>query len=189
MSTAYVLDEVEAPPPILDAEHYEIIDGERVETPRMGVYEGWIASILDHAMGPFARANELGRVAIEVMFALGEGTNKRRPDLAFVSYERWPRSTQVPRRAAWEVAPDLAVEVVIPSNTAAEIVRKKGEYFRAGVVAVWVIYPEEAEIHVWDSAIACRVLEMGDVLEGGTVLPGFRLAVAELFDVETEPAA
>ena len=186
MATASFPDEVEATPSILDKEHYEIIDGLRVETPWLNPSESLMAGLLSCSMASAARGT--GRVLMETTFVLGPNGNQRRPDVALVSYARWARSRRVPGGEAWEVIPDLAVEVVGPSNTASEIVGKKSEYFRAGVVAVWVIYPEQQEIHVWDSAIACRVLKIGDHLDGGAVLPSFRLAVAELFDVETEPA-
>ena len=152
----------------------------------MGVYEAWLANLILGRMLPASRG--VGRVMMETLFRLGADGNKRRPDVAFVSFDRWAKSRRVPSGEAWDVVPDLAIEVVSPSNKASEIVRKKGEYFRAGVVAVWVIYPEQQEIHVWDVAVSCRVLEIGDDLEGGAVLPGFRLSVTELFDVEAEAA-
>ena len=160
MSTVTEMME-EGPPPILDAEHYEIINGVIVETPRMGVYENWIAAILDHTLGPFARANGLGRVSTETMFNLEPGArNNRRPD--------------------------LAVEVVSPSNKAVEIVTKTEEYFRAGVRLVWVVFPEEQFVQVWDSSSSCRVVRVGQSLEGGDVVPGFQLSLAELFEDGTE---
>ena len=186
MSTVTEMME-EGPPPILDAEHYEIINGVIVETPRMGVYENWIAAILDHTLGPFARANGLGRVSTETMFNLEPGArNNRRPDLAFVSYDRWPRTRRVPKGASWDVVPDLAVEVVSPSNKAVEIVTKTEEYFRAGVRLVWVVFPEEQFVQVWDSSSSCRVVRVGQSLEGGDVVPGFQLSLAELFEDGTE---
>jgi Uma2 family endonuclease len=179
MSTLVEMIE-EGPPPILEAEHYEIINGVCVETPRMGVYETWIASFLFEKMIPIARG--LGRVVVEAMFNLDPEGNNRRPDLAFVSYNRWPRTRRVPKAAAWNVVPDLAVEVVSPSNRAAEIVTKTEEYFRAGVRLVWVIFPEEQLVQVWDSPSACRVVRVGQSLEGGEVIPGFQLSLAELFE-------
>ncbi len=182
-ATIELLDEREVvPPPILEPEHYEVIDGQVVETPRMGAAETWIASFLGQVMGPFARTNHLGRVVIETMFSLGEGRNKRRPDLAFVSYARWASDRRVPAGEAWDVVPDLAVEVICPSNTIGQMARKIREYFAAGVVNVWVVIPDTSEVQVWESPGLCRALHPGDEIDGGLILPGFRMAVTTLFE-------
>jgi Uma2 family endonuclease len=94
----------------------------------------------------------------------------------------------VPGGEAWEVVPDLAVEVVSPSNTAIEVVKKLGDYFRAGVRQVWVIYPVQQFIYVYTSLADIRVLQPGDDFDGGAVLPGFRLAVSTLFEDEAADA-
>lgn len=174
------------PPPILEPEHYEVIDGQIVQTPRMGAEETWIANVLAQALAPFATTNHLGRVAIEILFSLGEGRNKRRPDLAFVSYARWAKDRRVNKGEAWEVVPDLAVEVISPSNTMSEIARKTREYFAAGVVNVWVVIPETREVQVWESTSLCRAVSLGEDLEGGTILPGFRMPVAALFEEDQD---
>lgn len=177
-----LLDAPGLAPPILDPEHYEVIGGRIVETPRMGAEETWIANVLAQALAPFIRANRLGRVAVEMMFSLGEGRNKRRPDLAFVSYKRWARDLRVSKAEAWDVVPDLAIEVVSPSNTLSEMAIKVRDYFSAGVAAVWVVIPDTREIQVWESQQGCRALGAGEELDGGEVIPGFRMPVAALFD-------
>lgn len=107
----------------------------------------------------------------------------RRPDVAFVSRERWPTDRPVPRTAAWDVVPDIAIEVISPTNLSIDDIKKIDEYFRAGSRAVWVLYPgpEVAKIYVYASPTAVTILGLDDVLEGGAVLPGFRLPVRELF--------
>src|SRR5207244_2037726 len=108
-------------------------------------------------------------------------------DVAFVSDERWPRARRVPDDAAWDVVPDLAIEVVSPSNIANEVVAKVGEYFRAGVQRVWVVYPKQPLVYVYESPTAAiRVLRVGDELDGAPLLPGFRLPLATLFEGEAE---
>jgi Uma2 family endonuclease len=171
-------------------DHYEVVRGQRVEVPRMGAYESWLASALMKALLAQGRAEDAGRVVAEMLFLIDPADGlQRRPDLAFVSYERWPEARRVPRAAAWGVVPDLAVEVVSPSNSAAEVVEKLGEYFRAGVRLVWVVYPLQAEVHVWASPEGSRVRRRADVLDGGDVLPGFRLPLGELFDPEDDDPA
>ena len=172
--------------PILDDDSlYEVVGGLRVEKPPMGVYENGIASILIQVLGPFIRERRLGRMVSEMLFLIDSKTNlQRRPDLAFVSRDRWPLDRNLPRTGAWDLAPDLAIEVVSPSNKANQVVAKLREYFRAGVRSVWVIYPLEAQIHVWDSPAGSRVLNRTEVLDGGALLPGFQLPLAELFEPE-----
>jgi Uma2 family endonuclease len=71
--------------------HYEVVNGEVVELPPMGIYETWIASILHAHLHMFA-AKELGRAVMQPLFDFTKIVgNKRRPDVAFVSYQRWPR--------------------------------------------------------------------------------------------------
>src|SRR5206468_3707014 len=114
-----------------------------------------------------------GYVVIEMLFRLEPAQPlDRRPDLAYVSFQRWPQRV-IPAGNAWEVAPDLAVEVISPSNSATEVQEKIKEYFKYGVRLVWVIYPIPQLVHVYESLKEIRVLEVVDTLEGGTVLPGF----------------
>jgi Uma2 family endonuclease len=100
------------PPPVPDDSFYEIVDGQVVELPPMGVYECGIASFLVLTLGAFAKDRKLGRVVVETMFWLNRsGKLKRRPDLAFVSAERWPLTRGLHRAEAWDVIPDLAIEI------------------------------------------------------------------------------
>jgi Uma2 family endonuclease len=94
---------------------YEVVNGEIVEIAPMGVYEGWIASLLTAHLQNFV-ADKLGRVVTEVLFdfttTLGK---KRRPDLAFVSYARWPKEKLPPRTEAWDVVPNICIETRSPT--------------------------------------------------------------------------
>src|SRR5687768_2909739 len=101
---------------IEDIERYEVIDGRRVEREPMGAFETVLASWLCHLLNSFATGRNLGLAVSEVLFVLDAARQlKRRPDVAFVSYARWPTAV-VAREAAWDVVPDLAVEIVSPSN-------------------------------------------------------------------------
>jgi Uma2 family endonuclease len=111
---------------------------------------------------------------------------ERRPDVAFVSFERWARDRRVPRTRAWAVAPDLAIEIVSPTNTADEIAEKLKDYFQVGVRNVWVVYPRQSKVYVYTSPTAIRVLALGDELDGGDVLPGFRLPLHKIFEPSEE---
>lgn len=162
-------------------DRYEVVRGRYVELPPMGYFESGVASILAQYLGMFARERALGRVRVETLFRLKEDLELR-PDLAFVSHGRWPRRKRLPHVNACPVVPDLAVEVVSPSNTADEVQDKLHEYFSAGVLQVWVIYPRQHEVYVYTSPTDIRVLTLAQELDGGNVVPGFRLPLATLFE-------
>jgi Uma2 family endonuclease len=167
---------------------FEIVNGQRVELPPMGAFETWVASILAEFLASYAKAHRLGRVTVEMLFRIDRETDLQRwPDLALVSYDRWPRNQPVPRTPAWDVVPDLAVEVVSSSNGANEVLTKVLDYFRTGVQLVWVVYPLLEQVHVYESATTIRVLQRGDTLDGGAVLPGFQNSLATWFEDETVP--
>src|SRR5712691_10677500 len=162
---------------------YEVVDEHVVELAPMGAYEGWLATVLTEYLGRFVREHRLGRAVQEVLFDLGAPVHrKRRPDVAFVSYDRWPQQQRVPRTEAWEVVPNLAVEVVSPTDRADDLMNKIAEYFRAGVEGVWVVFPSQEQIHVYESPTSVRILTRADALRGEPVLPHFQLPVAALFD-------
>ena len=165
---------------------YELVDGHVVEKD-MGAREIEIATILGSFLFHFARVNRLGRPGrVRLPDRRREGPPGRRPDVAFVSHARWPSNRRVPDVPVWDIVPDLAVEVISPTNTAFQVQKKIHDYFDAGVTQVWVIYPEQAEVYVYSSPTQIRVLQLEQELDGGDLLPGFRLPLATLF--EDDPA-
>jgi Uma2 family endonuclease len=172
---------------------YEVVNGQRVEIPPMSAYAGKIASRLMTELNIHARAHQLGEAVVETLFRLplteDRGRN-RQPDVAFVSYQRWPADRRQPEDAnAWDVVPDLAVEVISPHNLAEEILEKVLEYFRADVRLVWVVYPRQRMIIIFESPTRVQALSRDDSLDGGPVLPGFRLPLGKLFDPVRPPEA
>lgn len=179
---------LESPPDVVapaqnDEALYEIIDGQRVELPPMSTLAAVLAFDLVYFLSAFARAQHLGRAVGEVLFRLPvNGSRSRRPDGAFVSYQRWPKDRPIPGRGdAWEVVPNVAIEVISPNDLAEELLCKLDEYFRAGVEQVWVVYPNHNLLHVYDSLQQVRGLTRTDTLDGGQVLPGFQLPLSSLF--------
>jgi Uma2 family endonuclease len=174
---------------VADEPLYEVVDGRIVEK-SMGAFQVWVAARLLRWLFGSDAVTRLGEVIHEMLFTIDPDRNlKRRPDVAFVSYDRWPQGRAVPNEEAWNVVPDLAVEVISPSNAADEVVKKVGDYFRAGVRLVWVIYPIERLVYVYRSATDVHILQVGDDLDGGDVLPGFRRPVQDLFEEAAAPAA
>jgi Uma2 family endonuclease len=166
---------------------YEIIDGQRVELPPMSVYASWVASLLVRQLSVFADKHPIGQPFAEMLFRLPlNGSRNRRPDLAFVTYERWPKNRPVPlTENAWDVVPDLAVEVTSPNDLADDIMQKITEYFQAGVRLVWIVYPLQRLVYVYESSSQVHGLTYTDELDGGSVLPGFRLPLVNLFQETT----
>ncbi len=161
---------------------YEIVNGLRVEKPPMGSFQIIVASLLAEKLAPYTRLQGLGRVVIEMLFKLPGTTQKRRPDVAYVSFDRWAKGRKVNIEDGWDVVPDLAIEVISPSNSADEVNQKIAEYFKAGVRQVWVVYPVSRLAHIFESPKKVTILDINDDLDGGDLLPGFRLSLAELFE-------
>ena len=101
------------------------------------------------------------------------------PDVAFVPWDRFPPKGR--RRGFQPIVPDLVVEVLSPSNTAAEVNEKVRIYLAAGVRLVWVVDPVAEVVTVYEPDGAARLLRPGEALDGGAVLPGFALPLDDLF--------
>lgn len=176
-----------AEPRVGDADAlYELVNGEKVVKP-ISTYENVLAGELHGFLREYVRANQLGRAVVEVMFDLPNVDNDRRPDVAFISFSRWLRSRRPPTVNAWPVVPELAAEVVSPTDDMTDVMEKVEEYFRAGVSVVWVILPRQERVYIYSSPTAVRVLARGDDLTGDPVVPGFRLPLADLFPPPDEP--
>ncbi len=161
---------------------YEIVNGECKEIPRMGAVASVFASVLMGFLNAFGLQRKLGMAVVEVLFELGPGGPSRRPDIAFIRFERWPLlgpPTEDPPK--WQVVPNLTAEVLSPTNTVDEIEGKLQDYFASGVELAWVIHPIRRRVYVYEALDRVRVLTDKDELDGGNVLPGFRLSIADLF--------
>jgi Uma2 family endonuclease len=167
---------------------YEVVNGERREKP-VGAYESGLASFLQTLLDGHARSHALGRFVIELLFQFEPDQPQWRPDLAFVSFTRWPRDRRLPSAAAWQVVPELAVEVNSPSNTLEQVAEKIEAYFRGGVQVVWLILPSVEQVHVCEPGKDIRVLRRGDILTGEPLLSGLRLSLDAIFTEGEEGAA
>jgi Uma2 family endonuclease len=179
--------QVELPEPMeTDEALYELVNGKRVEMPPMSIRSVMVASRLGSKLNAFVQEGNVGEVFPEMLFRIPlsqDATRERRPDIAVVSYQNWPvESPQDPDANAWEVIPDLAVEVISPSDRAEDQREKVLEYFRVGVRCVWVVYPKLRLIDVYESPTRVQILTETDTLRGDPVLPGFELTLASLFD-------
>jgi Uma2 family endonuclease len=104
----------------------------------------------------------------------------RIPDVAFTKWDRFP-GRKCPTEPVPRLSPNLAIEVLSRSNTPGEMLAKRQDYFSVGVELVWEIDPEKRTVSVYASPTQSTTLSANDTLDGGTVLPGFALPVAQLF--------
>ena len=160
---------------------YELVAGElRVMSPA-GWRHGQIVDNLSALLSAFIHKGKLGRgFGAETGFLLRRDPDTvRAPDFAFIGNSRLPKSA--PTEAFWPGAPDLAVEVLSPGDTAGEVAEKIEEWLAAGCAAVWVLDPKLQTVTIYQSATDVQVKVAGEVLVGDPVVPGFSCAVDEFF--------
>jgi Uma2 family endonuclease len=157
----------------------ELVDGVLVEK-AIGFRESILAMALGALLRDFVIPRNLGLVSGESgMMRLFVGLVLI-PDVAFASWDRFPHR-RVPTEPIPSLVPDLAVEVLSASNTPREMARKCQEYFEAGVRVVWLVDPEARTVAVYTAPDQFTVYDATQTLDGGDVLPGFTLALGDLF--------
>ena len=163
----------------------ELVRGELRVTPPTGGRHGIVATAVAVALAAHAKAFGLGRVFVDSGFELlALPRTVRAPDVAFVRAERF--SPGGVGEGFVRMAPDLAVEVLSPSETASRLDEKLDDYRAAGTSLIWVLDPERRTAMVIEADSAVRWLRSGDMLDGGRVLPEFRCPIDDLF-AELDP--
>jgi Uma2 family endonuclease len=162
----------------------ELVDGTLVEK-TAGWEESAIAGLVAYHLVGFVRQRRLGTiVGPDGILRLVPGLI-RLPDVSFIVRGKLKRykhgGDPVP-----SIGPDLAVEVISKGDNRAEIARKMREYFAAGTRLAWVVDPKTETVRVHRSPWEFVVLKVGDVLDGGDVIPGLRIPVRELFELEDD---
>jgi Uma2 family endonuclease len=163
-------------------EKTELVDGELLRMSPAGGEHGVVALRIGAWLLMFVEAHHLGVVcAAETGFLVRRDPDTvRAPDAAFISREKMGEGR--PPKKFWPFAPDLAVEVVSPSESAEQVQERVREWFAAGSRAVWLLYPGTASVHAYRSPSEVRILQRGDDLVGDDdLLPGFVCSVADLF--------
>ena len=160
-----------------DLEGYEYVKGELVPMPPATMIHGEISVNIIHYLDAYVREHQLGRLyTAETTFQLDDRVVK--PDVAFVSTDRLPEN----REKASPVPPDLAVEVVSPSDKHYDVTEKALAYLRSGTRLVWVIEPVAKTVMVYRSETDFTLLSCEDTLTGEDVVEGFSCPVAQLFE-------
>jgi Uma2 family endonuclease len=163
---------------------YELIRGElRTMSPTKPLH-GIVCARLTIELGKFVQEHDLGELfGAETGFLVETDPDTvLGTDAAFVSRERLAQVETFEK--FFPFAPDLAIEVLSPSNTVQEIDEKIHFYFAAGSRAVWVFNPKRRTVAVYRSPFDVRILSEQETLEGGDVLPQFNLDLAKLFAVK-----
>ena len=166
---------------IAQSEHrdrsFELINGEIVE--KMPTEEhGIIAARIVAEFIIFLKDHPMGRAAVEARYRLPDDSrNDLIPDVSYISNER---ALAVTKKGAVPQMPDLAVEVKSPDDSNNELRAKAIYYLKAGSRMVWLVFPAKQQVEVYTED-AVRTLSANDLLDAGDLLPGFKLALKDIF--------
>jgi Uma2 family endonuclease len=159
---------------------YELVDGTLVEK-AMGWPESYLAGILMHWLHVYLDQHRLGVATGPDGMTRLFGDTVRGPDVAFVAWARLPGG-RIPSEPVPDLVPNFVIEVLSKGNTYAEMSRKRREYFHAGVELLWMVDHRARTITVFRSPQDSTVLNDGQIADGGAVLPGWQVNIAELFN-------
>jgi Uma2 family endonuclease len=177
-----------------DRHPVEVVDGEFLEMSPNQRAQGVILSPLLVSLYTFALRERLGQVFTEIAFVLDGVPRKnwvrgaRQPDLAFIAQERVEQhnARYGDREGPWWLAPDLAVEIVSPTDAYSDVNRKIADYLRYGVRLVWIIDPQMEVIRIYTpDDPEGRTLAAADTLDAAPLLPGWTMLVSEVFHPKT----
>lgn len=168
-----------------DDKEFELVDGLLVRR-HMGNLAAWVAAEMATRLTNHVRGQKQGWIfTADAGYRLDPDRplHVRKPDVSFVRFGRLPG--EVPSETYEELAPDLAVEVVSPTDTARELEAKIEEYLDSGVRLVWVLYPELRTMRVYRPNGVMMLLRNGDEISGEDVLPHFVSKLSDLFELPT----
>ena len=160
---------------------YELVQGELRQMAPAGRRHGRIAAELIGSLIAFVKKNNLGEVlSSETGFIIDTAPDTvRAPDVSFVSRERAEAVAE--ERGFFPGAPDLAVEVISPNDRAVEVEDKASDWLRAGAKMVIVLNPKTRTATIYRGFDDIRILTEGDTIDGGDVVPGWQLPLADVF--------
>lgn len=158
---------------------HELVNGELITMAPAGAEHGEIAVAIAIRLGTYVREHRLGQTySSDTGFVLSRNPDTvRAPDASFVKGERVVRVKEY-----FPGAPDLAIEVISPGDSYSEVEAKVREYLRAGSLMVIVIDPAERTATIRTPSAPTQYLSINDTLDGGDVVPGWRLPLRELFE-------
>ena len=179
MATATVLTLREFEELADDGKRHELNQGELVSVTHPKFRHSWVAQNIHDALSAYVKEKKTGRVFFEVAYLLAQDPPTLRiPDVSYLSQERIQQASSdgyVPG------GPELAVEVVSPSDSADDLQEKIEQYLASGSQVVWVVYPKTRTVNVFRQAAASAPLGEDDLLEEPHLFPGWSIPVTELF--------
>ncbi len=178
MTQLITAEEFARMPDPADGSKQELVKGEIETMPPPQGHHGYLQTEFAAILREFVKPNKLGWIVTESGTILERDPDTvRGPDVSFYSILRWPKRPT----AYFDIAPDLAIEILSPSDRRKKVREKIEGYISTGVRQVWLVDPDAETITVYAGSM--RGLEYGasDTLDGGVVLPGFSCPVAEFF--------
>lgn len=174
-------EELEAIPD--DGFQYELIEGVVRRMAPASFRPSNLAVRVTIRIGAYAEAHRLGEITgADGGYVLARDPDTvLAPDVAFVRADRLPSAAE--QEHFPELAPDLVVEVISPSDRMKDVNEKVDRYLAAGVPLVWVFHPRQTNVTVHRRGRPVLTLEAGDVVDGEDILPGFQLPVADIFQM------
>lgn len=162
-----------------EGRRYELLDGELIELASATPEHNYVLGALSYSVKTWLRQTRWGVDLFDIEFAIGP-TRRLHPDLAILQSAKWAQVDR--RKIPVTVIPDIAVEIVSPSESARDLGRKVEAYLEAGVAEVWVIYPEDRRVSV-ETNQSARRLRSADLLDCA-LLPGWSISLRALFGEE-----
>jgi len=164
-----------------DGFRYELVKGELRKMTPAGFNHGKAVANLTGPLTTYVKANQLGVVlGAETGFKIATSPDTvRTPDIAFVCRARYLEVGDTEK--FWPGPPDLAVEVLSPSDTAYEVEDKVTSWLTSGAAMVWLVNPKQGTLHIYRPDRPTQTLGPEDVLDGQEIIPGFRLRISEIF--------
>lgn len=159
----------------------ELVRGELKETMPTSILHGIIAGRIAGLLAVFLMQTKLGEVlTAETGFRLFVNERTVRvPDVAFLSKEKLAEVEDFSK--FYNGTPDLAVEVISPSETYDEVQGKLEDYLAAGVKMVWIVRPKQKSVTVYNSLFDFKTFQENEELDGGEVLPDFKCKLQDIF--------
>lgn len=164
-----------------DSKGLEIVAGKLVQN-KVGAESSELAAEIVGLLLQYLREKRIGRVFVpDASFQCfpHDPTMVRKPDVAFLSYDKWPANKRL--GAFIKVAPELAIEVLSPNDVVKEVNDKVNDYLEAGVSLVWVVNEFCRYVEVHSPMEPPRIATLDDELTCEQILPGFRCRVSEIF--------
>lgn len=168
-----------------EGQSFEVVDGELIVMSPVGFRHVWIAANIYRLLYAYATQHQLGYVCtdslIYVLHTDSDGVCLTRvPDASFIRKGRFPKGFDLAR--PFPGAPDLAVEVMSPEDTAAALLRRIRDYHTYGTAQVWVVYPEQREVHQYIKGEKnARLYTDADTLDAAPLLEGLHIALTDVF--------